>query len=114
MATWGTQTINILQDSYAGPVADAGIVEIDILPGGEGPASVIQQGGRRRKTASWDGWATKTDVDDLLDDYYGGTAKTFTAADGTSFLAVIQSISYRPTQLSGGTFYIYSISILEA
>jgi len=114
--TWGDTELNIIQDSYAPPVASAGINEIQILPDPndlDQPASVLQQSGRGRERIPLDCWVeSQAEFEALVTDLYNGEERTFTGHDEVSFKAVITSIS--PRRRVFDTFIEFSITFLEA
>ena len=114
--TWGATTLNLIQDSYAPPVADANIPEIRILGDPSTPnvpASVIQQGGRSREHLTFDCWAdSQTDIDALVTDKYNGQVREFTGHDGVSFDAVITQVL--PLRRVFEHYIPYRITFLEA
>lgn len=108
--TWGTMDLLVAKGSYNPPIAENEIKEIKILPDTSGnPASVLQQGGRDRKRASFKGYATETNYKLLEADYYAATERTFTDIDGNVFDAAIESFN----AVKNGEYYEYSITLLE-
>lgn len=108
--TWGSIDLLVAKGSYNPPSASNGITEIKILPDSSGnAASVLQQGGRERKRASFKGYATELNYKSLETDYYATTERTFTDIDNNSFVAAIESFN----AVKKGEYYEYSITLLE-
>jgi hypothetical protein len=108
--TWGTMDLLVAKGSYNPPTASNGITEIKILPDASGnAASVLQQGGRDRKRASFKGYALETDYKLLETDYYAAAERTFTDIDNNSFTAAIESFNAD----KNGEYYEYSITLVE-
>lgn len=110
--TWGSTALLVAKNSYKPPQAENGLSEIKILPDTSGnPASVVQQGGRARKRASFEGYATESGYCALLTDYYAATSRTFTDLDGNALTAVIENIS--SVRENSPYPYKYSITLME-
>lgn len=111
---WGSTEINHYWGTYRPPYAEAGINEITILaaPGASTPATVLQQNGRSRKRASWEGFTTSlADYNSLQDDKLAATTRTFTGAGGETLSAIIESLS-EPEYYDG--MINYSLTLVEA
>lgn len=108
--SWGTMDLLVARGSYNPPSAESGITEIKILPDSSGnAASVIQQGGRGRKRASFKGYATEANHHSLENDKLSATQRTFTDIDGNSLVSVIESYNAN----KNGDYYEYSITLME-
>ena len=113
MATWGSTTVKMRVGTYQAPSANAGIVEIPILPDGSDGASVIQQAGRSRQVISWEGIADNlAHYTSLYNDYIATTERTFSGPDSVSLSCIISELS-PPTYIWGGV-YSYRIELMEA
>ena len=118
MAFWNSTSdnINILHGTYRPAHADAGIIEINLIPihttstTPSPPASIIQQTGPRRKRVSWRGWTDSSGYNALLDDYLTAVESTF--SDGTdTFYGLIERLS-PPEYVQPGHLQ-YNITLME-
>jgi len=114
MLKWGDTEINLIQDTYDLPGADAGMTEIELLPNPDGSyATVIQQGPRSRRRVSWRGWvASQAEIEAFQGDYYAGQVREFTGYDNVSFHALI--FSFSPGNRYFQHYIEYSIVLIEA
>jgi len=109
---WGSTVLKITPGTYKPPHSENGLVVIEILPDGTtNPASVIQQAGRSRAVANFDGFTRSyADYKALHDDYIALTERTF--ADGNESLTMIISELSPATMVINGKWE-YSITLME-
>ena len=112
MFTWGSTNLNVVPNAYNPPHTSNGLVEINILPDGTtNPASVIQQAGRGRMRANFEGFTRSySDYKSLRDDYIALTQRTF--ADGNESLTMIIN-ELSPATLIFSDKWEYTITLLE-
>ena len=106
--------LNIVQDSYAPPAADAGYTEIHVIPSAASlsPMTIVQQGGRGRERVPLECWVgSQAEFDALKDEHYDGTVKLFTGHDGVSWNAFIFSIAAKRRVFTH--FIEFSITFME-
>ena len=96
MATWGATTVNILREKYWPPTAEIRLNEIAILPDPASlstAASILQQGGTKRKRVSWEGYVTAlADYNTLEADKVSGESRLFTGPSGETLTGVIEHL----------------------
>lgn len=111
--TFGSTALKIIPESYSPIHSPNGLVEISILPDGTtNPATIIQQGGRGRKTVSFQGFTTSySDYKTLHADYVALTSRSFT--DGADTLTMIISDLSPAVMIATGKWE-YSITLMEA
>ena len=111
--TWGSTTLKIVPETYQPSFSSNGFIDIPILPDGTtNPASIIQQGGRGRKTVTFEGFTTsRSDYNALRDDYIALTSRSF--ADGTDTITMIISDLSPATMIISGK-YNYTMTLTEA
>jgi hypothetical protein len=112
--TWGATTLKVVPNTYSPITASNGLVEIALLPDGTtNPASIIQQGGRGRKTVSMSAFTTTYSAYTALrDDYLALTTRTF--ADGNDSLTMIISELSPATKTSNANKWDFTITFMEA
>ena len=113
--TWGSTALSVVKGSYVPPRSEAVITETPLLPD---PAAlsaittVIQQGGRNRhKTTLGLVVYTYAEYQAFLTDWYAGTTRTFTGADGYSDTMMIADVSTASRKIYP-TRYEFSITLL--
>ena len=113
--TWGSTDITCYVHTYRPPVAGSGIVELQLLPNPADPdavCSILQQTGRTRKRAYWEGYVRDiADYESLLADHLNAMTRTFVGPDGTSLSCIIESIEVTFIQ---DDLINYSITLVEA
>lgn len=112
---WGDVQMNVVESTYNPPFAKPVISEIMILPaiGDTNAASIIQQGGRERYRAGFDGYfLTKAECDALMADYTFMTERIWTGADGESMLMVIEELTPFKRTVKG--LFEFTIKLVEA
>lgn len=110
--TWGNTTLKVKPGTYSPLHCTNGLVEIEILSDTSGdPATVLQQAGRGRKRASFEGFTfAYADYEDLHDDYLALTERTFTGPEG-SLTMIISELSPATMVVNGK--WEYSVTLME-
>ena len=106
--------LNVVQDSYAPPAADAGYTEIPVIPSPTNlsPMTILQQGGRGRERVSLECWVgSQAEFDELKQEHYAAVVKNFVGHDGTNFPAIIFSMT--PKRRVFEHFIEFSITFME-
>ena len=116
--TWASTTLYVVADSYIGFSASGNIVEVDILANAAdfttSPSSIIQQGGRSRKTASFSCYFTAiASYNSLLADHWAGTARTFTDPDGNTLSCIISKLG-EPEYRGSSQVKFFDVTLMEA
>lgn len=112
MFTWGITTLKVVPGTYNPPHCENGLTEINILPDASGNlASVMQQAGRGRYRASFDGFTSSyAAYKALLNDSIAQTERVF--VDGNETLTMtIESLSPATMVIDGK--WEYSITLME-
>ena len=115
MATWGALSFNISYRSYRPPHSEAKINEIDILadPSDFGArATVLQQGGRRRKRALFEVIGTYAQHQSFQTDWNNGEVRNFNGPHAVDFSAVIMNVS-DPVYVQDGLIR-FNVELIEA
>jgi len=114
MYTWGTTRLKVVPESYNPPHATRKRTIIDLVPGADisTSASIIQDGGRDRKQATFSGFTTSLAEYNLLyDDYLTSAVRTFIGPAGETLNTMIWELS--PAQRIYAGKYEYSMTLME-
>ena len=113
---WGSTALSVVKDSYIPPRAETIITEVPLLPDPSALSAVttvIQQGGRNRSRVTLTLVVyTYAEYQAFLADWYAGTTRTFTGADGYSDTMVLVDVSTASRKIYP-TRYEFSITLLE-
>lgn len=115
MYLWGEKKLKIDPGSYSPPYAARERSVITLIPSADisTPNSVIQDGGRERKTVSMSGFTNSlTEYNELHSEYLTGTVRTFTGPSGETLDGFIYELS-APKRAMYRKFE-YTLTIMEA
>lgn len=114
--TWGAVTFQCRWGTYRGPRADAGLVDIAILPepGATTPASVLQDMGRGRRRIRFQGQVSSyANWQTIETKWLARTEAVFTDVDGASRgVYLIEDLS--DPECVAPVLWRYNITLVEA
>lgn len=96
MYFWGNTKLKVDVGSYNPPHATRERTVINVIPSTDiaTPASILQEGGRSRKTANLKGFCvTYDEYQSLFDDYLNTVIRTFTGPNGETLQGIIYELS---------------------
>lgn len=105
---WGSLSLKV--QAYRRPGAKTYLVEKELLGAYDAhqtgtPNSVLMGTGRRRKTREIEGWATRQEYAQLVNDFKNAKLRTVTFSDGFSMTARIWKLEGKEKQGSDLVWY---------